>query len=458
MKTTLTMTGRQHERLQAHLFPGDGLEAVALLLCGRRAGDVHRLLVHDVVLLPHDRCERERNLITWPTELLDEHLERAAKRGLAVVKIHSHPGGFDSFSPQDDNADKALFLSIYSWVDRPEPHGSAIMLPDGRVFGRVVTESAEFIDLDCVVVVGDDITIWPATQTEVDLPHGVRFAQMFGKGTLAAMHNLKVAVVGCSGTGTLVIEGLVRNCVGHVVLVDPDEVADLNLNRMVNTKKKDVGHPKVDVLEEAILAMDLGTKVTAIAKDLFDPDVVRAVADCDVIFGCVDNIEARHLLNRLAAFYLIPLFDVGVRISADGLGGVDGVEAAANYVAPDGPSLMSRGMYTQKQLDAAMLAARDPEEYKPRRAEGYIDGVDESESAVISVNMMAVALGLNDFLARLHPYRDADNAEFARQYMSLYLGCYGREELREPDGALVKCVGRGDTLPLLQMPALSERR
>ena len=44
MKFHLRMTGSQHAALQAHLFLGDGNEAVGLLLCGRRAGTTRHVL------------------------------------------------------------------------------------------------------------------------------------------------------------------------------------------------------------------------------------------------------------------------------------------------------------------------------------------------------------------------------------------------------------------------------
>ena len=47
---TLSLTRGQHAELMAHLFPGDGLEAVAVALCGHRCGsDRHKLLVRRVV-------------------------------------------------------------------------------------------------------------------------------------------------------------------------------------------------------------------------------------------------------------------------------------------------------------------------------------------------------------------------------------------------------------------------
>ena len=38
MRYALRLTSHQHAQLLAHLFPGDGLEAAALVLCGRRDG------------------------------------------------------------------------------------------------------------------------------------------------------------------------------------------------------------------------------------------------------------------------------------------------------------------------------------------------------------------------------------------------------------------------------------
>lgn len=56
--------------------------------------------------------------------------------------------------------------------------------------------------------------------------------------------------------------------------------------------------------------------------NLDTPDAVRAVAECDVIFGCVDTAEGRNLANRIAAYYLLPYIDVGVSLAANGVGGI----------------------------------------------------------------------------------------------------------------------------------------
>ena len=64
---------------------------------------------------------------------------------------------------------------------------------------------------------------------------------------------------------------------------------------------------------------------------------------------------------------------------------------------------------------------------------------------------------MNEFLARLHPYRDDDNKYFATYRLSLTQAQLYTEAEGEPCRVLARHVGRGDTRLLLDMPELSER-
>ena len=156
--------------------------------------------------------------------------------------------------------------------------------------------------------------------------------------------------------------------------------------------------------------MGLGTELDIIADDLATPRAVKAVAECDVVFGCMDGVEGRHLLNRLAAYYVLPYFDVGIKLEADGRGGVNEACGAVHYVRPDGATLLDRKLYTIEQLKAAGLRRSDPKAYRAQVKAGYIRGVVEDRPAVISINMQMASAAVNEFLARLHPYRYDDNA------------------------------------------------
>lgn len=461
----LRLTGKQHRAVHEHLYPGDGCEAVCIVLCGRRAGEErHVLSAHKIEPVPCDLCsERTPAQVIWSTELLPPLLQEAARKNLAVVKIHSHPTGFPRFSESDDASDGEFFPSVYGWVDDDGPHASAVMLPGGRLFGRAFYPDGHVMPLALVAVCGDEIHFWHTagrSEATVVPAFAQRHAQAFGAGTTALLNRLSIAVIGVSGTGSPVVEMLARLGAGCLVLVDPDVVEEKNLNRILHATIEDARarRPKVEVLARAVRTIGLGTLVEPIQRDLFDAEVVNRVAACDVAFGCMDSVDGRDLLNRLAAYYLLPYFDIGVRLDADGEGGIEQICGTVHYLQPDGSSLFSRGLYTPEQLQAAGLRRTDPQAYAEQLKEKYIVGVEEDRPAVISVNMAYASLAVNELLARLHPYRDDENAGFARYMMSLTQSRFIADPDGEPCPVLAPKAGRGDTRPLLGLPELSEMK
>ncbi len=162
MKTSLRMTSDHHAQLMKHLFPGDGCEAVALLLCGRRSGDSRSVLtVRRVVPVPYESCSvRTPDQVQWSTDILDHLLPEIWKSSASIVKVHSHPTGFDRFSSVDDISDGQLAISFDCLFEEGRLHGSAVILPDGRLFGRALHHGSIDRTLESIMVVGDDITFW----------------------------------------------------------------------------------------------------------------------------------------------------------------------------------------------------------------------------------------------------------------------------------------------------------
>jgi len=241
-------------------------------------------------------------------------------------------------------------------------------------------------------------------------------------------------VVGCSGTGSWVVEMLARLGVGRIVLVDPDCMERKNLNRIVNSRKADVDckRAKVDVLADAIGALGLGTVVETYRSDLAKPDVVKALANCDFLFGCMDSADGRDLLNRIATYYSLPYIDVGVRLDANGNGGIEQICCAIHYLLPGGSSLLSRGVITSEQVQAQAVYWTNPEQYAALEKEGYIKGIAIDRPAVVSINGFAATHAVNEMLARLHPFRRDSGEDFRYQVFSLSDGAW----LKLPDGPL----------------------
>jgi hypothetical protein len=461
-RVQLRIAGVHAEQLRHHLFPGDGKEAVAFALCGRhRAADTDILLVQEVVPVPYEDCPiREPDQITWRTDAIEDVLRRASQATprLGVVKFHSHPTGFEAFSRTDDRSDRDLFPSIYGWVDDDGPHASVVMLPDGRLFGRAIDMENRFHPLHQLMVVNHDIGLYSPIAGGALPAHSERHAQLFGERTTGLLRQLTIGVVGCSGTGSFVIEMLARLGVKKLVLVDPDRVEYRNLNRIVGTTAADAatGRKKVDVLGEHVARIGLDTRVDVIARELASVDAVRALAGCDVVFGCMDSHDGRRTLNRIASFYVLPYFDCGVGLVADGGGNIDDVTAASHYVQPGRSPLIARGVISQKRADAEAMARRDPEQYRALHAEKYIEGAEIDSPAIISVNALAASFVVNEFLARLHPFRQTANADYASVRLK-YDAMWIDTERETNDAPLRRALGRGDVTPLLDLPELSVR-
>lgn len=449
----LRLTKNQQTKLLEHLFPGDGNEAVALVLCGRLNQESrHVLCGHSVHLIEHDQCKERTPLsVTWPTELGRALFERAAEKNMAVLKIHSHPEGYASFSEQDDRSDSELFRSLHNWTDDGMPHASAVMLPDGEMFGRFVGRDGNFVTISKISVVGDDVEIFtkkdgiPVSETQL------RTSQTFGARTTSLLSQLRIGVVGCSGTGSWVIEQLARLGVGQLVLADPDLVEAKNLNRIVNSRKVDAEkqRSKVEALKDVLIQHGTGSVILPLPFSSLEDDTARKLAECDILFGCMDSAEGRDRLNRIAAFYLIPYIDLGVRLDADGQGGITHVCGNVNFLLPDGSSLLSRKCYTAEALRVEALRRTNPDQYKRELDDGYIKGAKVESPAVISVNGFCATMAVNELLARLHRFRGEDNAGQRRQQFDLKNSFWVQLDDTEPCPLLSKYAGRGDMIPFL---------
>lgn len=105
-------------------------------------------------------------------------------------------------------------------------------------------------------------------------------------------------------------------------------------------------------------------------------------------------------------------------------------------------------------MDAAFLKRSNPLDYEARTR--LHQGVRVDNPAVISVNMDVAAAAVNEFLARVHPYRVKQNKYFAIRRLCLSDPEAGSNELEGvPCPAMRGIVGTGDQELFLGMPLLA---
>ena len=388
---TLVLPQKVAEQLQRHLFPGDGLEAAALLLCAQVGKRRNKLLGREIIPVPYEICARMRDSLTWPGEYVERAIDQAAVRGDVVFAVHSHPGGLYAFSHVDDESDRVLMGALRHGTERMA--GSAIMVPGGAIRARLYESDYAANPVDLVMKAGTDILSWwndGATAAE-PLPPAMAFTSEMR----ARLGRMSVCIIGVSGTGSVVAEQLARLGVGEIILIDFDKLEARNLNRILNSTLADIDAYKVEMFAGAIHRYRTDCDVIPLASSISTPDAVLAACEADVLFSCVDTAEGRHIADRMSAYFAMPLFDVGVAIPTealpDGSRRIAEVYGRVDYVYPGGSSLMDRGVYDAALLEAEYLARVAPQALSRKVADGYLRGMGEEAPGVITLNMRAAS-------------------------------------------------------------------
>lgn len=459
MKTCLRICYDDYDAIQRHLSPTDGKEAIIFALCGRTQS-ANRLVftVHEILLIPYHRCVRKNNFLYWRTKDVLLLMDKAMDKHMAIMRMHSHPGGWAHFSKADLATDKEFFGNLMTaWCEDGLPHLSTIMLPDGKIIGKVYYADGTVQKLDFSLVIGQRINMIQYDKKPINVPpdEALRNIQAFGDGTYNTFKQMRIGVVGCSGTGCHVIEQLMRLQVGELVLVDPDTIEAKNLNRLTGTGKKDIGKYKVEFYKNYIKRANLGVKVLAFPVNLYQSDEARrALSTCDVIFGCVDSSSGRMLLNHMSTFYLTSYIDVGVGLEADGNGGVSYVGIQMDYMIPGMSTLMSRGSVKSDDVRAELNKLYDPEAYEQLRKEKYINNVQVNRPAVISVNGLIAYLAVLNLIDRIVGFRQEQQYAKITFLLSSDDIIKRREDDFGEEKNLKRFKGRGDYEPYVNMIGL----
>ena len=135
-----------------------------------------------------------------------------------------------------------------------------------------------------------------------------------GQEKLLASHAL---IIGAGGLGSPVSLYLGSAGVGHITVVDHDEVDATNLQRQIAHTLDRVGQYKADSVRTAIAQINPDVRVTAITQRADAALLNRLVAQADVVIDCCDNFETRQAVNLACVAHHKPLVS-GAAIRMDG--------------------------------------------------------------------------------------------------------------------------------------------
>lgn len=125
-----------------------------------------------------------------------------------------------------------------------------------------------------------------------------------GQQRLQAAH---VLIIGTGGLGCAASQYLAAAGVGHITLVDFDDVDLSNLQRQILFTTADIGRPKVEVARARLLAINPEISVDIINRQLDDAELNHQVASADLVLDCCDNFATRFAINAASVATKTPL-------------------------------------------------------------------------------------------------------------------------------------------------------
>jgi adenylyltransferase/sulfurtransferase len=146
----------------------------------------------------------------------------------------------------------------------------------------------------------------------------------FGEAGQEKLKKAKVFLAGAGGLGSPIAIYLAAAGIGTLRIADHDTVELSNLNRQVLHWAENIGGKKVDSAAAKLRKFNPGIKIETISDTITEANVLKLVADSDLIVDAMDNLPTRYLLNKAAIAKGIPFFH----------GAVYGFEGRAMTVLP----------------------------------------------------------------------------------------------------------------------------
>ena len=366
-----------------------------------------RLLGRDMHWVPDDAyLVRNARALSIPSHGYVPALAAAESDGAVPIWLHTHPGGESSPRPSEyDRIVDQELCDLFRLRSGSPMYGALVIANTGGHFcfsGHIESEHMRS-DIDRLWVTGRHFRLeqnWlhDSTPPSDQFDRNIR---AFGGRIQEVLADMTVAVVGCGGTGSAVIEQLVRLGVRRFILLDPKALTESNLTRVYGAFPEHVGKPKVDLSAAHVSRIAPDASVITSQSKITEERTARMLMDADLIFGCTDDNAGRLVLSRLASYLLTPVIDCGVLLSSDDAGQIVGIDGRVTVLAPGAACLVCRNRI---DLQRAAAESLPPEEHARLVEEGYAPALVGIEPAVVAFTTQVAAAAVAELLERLVHY------------------------------------------------------
>lgn len=117
----------------------------------------------------------------------------------------------------------------------------------------------------------------------------------------------RILILGLGGLGAPAAMYLAASGIGHLVLVDHDDVELSNLQRQIIHDTQSIGIAKVRSAKARLDGINPEINSTLIGHKLSEPELSKQVNLADVVVDGTDNFESRFLINKVCVETKTPL-------------------------------------------------------------------------------------------------------------------------------------------------------
>lgn len=122
-------------------------------------------------------------------------------------------------------------------------------------------------------------------------------ARLYGQAALERFLVSRVAVIGVGGVGSWAVESLARSGIGHLTLVDLDEICITNVNRQLHAMDGQIGRQKTDAMADRARAIHPNCDVQVVQK-FFNEKSAAEILDAgfDAVIDAIDFARHKSLI------------------------------------------------------------------------------------------------------------------------------------------------------------------
>ena len=133
---------------------------------------------------------------------------------------------------------------------------------------------------------------WRMRQDLLDRFAGID--RLYGSGTVTHLASARVAVVGLGGVGSWAVEALARSAVGHIALIDADDLCLSNTSRQLPALAGQYGRNKARAMAERCLAINPAMEAVAVESFLTPSNQAELLDNgYDLVLDACDSFRTK---------------------------------------------------------------------------------------------------------------------------------------------------------------------